>query len=36
VKTPEEIIYAKGFESNPGFTNYKFYNIEGTIQVDNK
>ncbi len=34
VKTPEEIIYAKGFESNQTFTNYKFYNIEGTIQVD--
>ena len=34
VKTPEEIIYAKGFESNLSFTEYEFYNIKGTIEVD--
>ncbi len=34
VKTPEEIILANGFESNPTFTNYEFYDIEGTIQID--
>lgn len=34
VKTAEEIILANGFESNPTFTNYEFYDIEGTIQID--
>lgn len=35
VRTAEEIIYANGFESDPSFTEYEFYDIEGTISVDN-
>jgi LPS export ABC transporter protein LptC len=34
VKTPEEIIYAKGFRSNPSFTEYEFYKIKGTVTLD--
>lgn len=33
VKTKDEIIYAKGFESNPSFSYYKFHDIKGIIQL---
>ena len=34
VTTSDEIIYAQGLESNLSFTEYEFYNIEGTIQIE--
>ncbi|MEX0967619.1 MAG: LPS export ABC transporter periplasmic protein LptC [Bacteroidia bacterium] len=34
VRTPKEIIISEGFESNLHFTNYKFFNITGTIELD--
>lgn len=34
VKTPQEIIYAEGFRSNPSFTEYEFYKITGTVTLD--
>jgi len=34
VKTEDEIIFAQGFESNIEFTEYKFYNIKGTVKVE--
>lgn len=34
VKTPQEIIHARGFRSNPSFTEYEFYNIQGTVAVE--
>jgi LPS export ABC transporter protein LptC len=33
VRTEDEIIFAEGFESDPSFTNYKFYKIRGTIRI---
>ena len=33
VKTPQEIIYARGFRSNPSFTEYEFYDIQGTVTL---
>ena len=34
VKTSQEIINARGFRSNPSFTEYEFYNIQGTVALD--
>jgi LPS export ABC transporter protein LptC len=34
VKTSEEIINARGFRSNPSFTEYEFYDIQGTVAVE--
>lgn len=34
VRTEDEIIFAQGFESNIEFTEYKFYNIKGTVEVE--
>jgi LPS export ABC transporter protein LptC len=34
VRTPKEIIMAEGFESDPNFSNYRFYDIKGTITVE--
>lgn len=33
VKTKDEIIKSEGFESDPSFSFYKFYNIRGTISL---
>ena len=33
VKTEDEIIYSNGFESDPTFSYYKFYQITGTISL---
>lgn len=34
VTTSDEIIIGEGFESNPDFTEYTFYEITGTIDVE--
>lgn len=34
VRTSKEIIHARGFRSNPSFTEYEFYNIQGTVTVE--
>lgn len=34
IRTPEEIIMADGFESDMSFSAYEFYNIRGTINLD--
>lgn len=34
ITTAEEIIYGDGFESNQNFTQYKIFNIKGTINIE--
>lgn len=33
IRTNEEVIYGKGFESNTNFTKYKIFKIRGTMNV---
>lgn len=34
ISTPDKIIFGNGFEANQDFTNYKIFNIKGTITID--
>jgi LPS export ABC transporter protein LptC len=34
ITTPDKIIFGNGFESNQDFTNYKIFNIKGTITIN--
>lgn len=34
VTTPDEVIIAEGFESDPTFSEYTFYHIKGTIRAE--
>lgn len=34
ITTPDKIIFGNGFEANQDFTNYKIFNIKGTITIN--
>ncbi|MBK7390407.1 MAG: LPS export ABC transporter periplasmic protein LptC [Bacteroidetes bacterium] len=34
ITTPDKILFGNGFEANQDFTNYKIFNIKGTITID--
>ena len=33
IKTPDEILYGNGFESNQNFTRYRIKNLKGRVSL---